>query len=59
MSKEKEVKEEKEDIRHTVIFCINSICLVLIIGLTICANTYIHAVYQLESTKSRNLRFSY
>lgn len=52
-------KKEKEDLRHSIIFASMMMCVFLITGITICVNTYIHAVYELQATKTRYLRHPY
>ena len=41
----------KEDIRHGFILCTATVCVFFITGASICLNTYIQAVYELEKTK--------
>ena len=52
-------KEEKEDISHALVCCVNTVCVVLLFGITICVDTYIKAVYDLEEVKVQNLRHPY
>ena len=52
-------KEEKEDMRHSYIFAATSVCLTLIVAATLCVDTYIKAVYELQATKTRYLRHPY
>ena len=52
-------KEEEEDVRHSYIFAVTSVCMTLIIAATLCVDTYIKAVYELQATKTRYLRHPY
>lgn len=52
-------KEEKEDIRQAYVCCVNTVCVVLLFGITLCVDTYIKAVYELEEAKVHNLRHPY
>lgn len=55
----KKDKEEKEDIRHAYVCCVNTVCVILLFGITVCVDTYIKAVYALEEVKVQNLRHPY
>ena len=52
-------KEEKEDVHHSYIFAVTSVCLTLIMAVTYCVDSYIKAVYELQATKTRYLRHPY
>ncbi len=51
--------ERKEDIRQSIVFCTAIVFIMLLTGLSVCVNTYIQAVYELEMQKTRYLRHPY
>ncbi len=55
----KKDKEDKDDICFAYICCVNTVCVVLLCGITVCLDTYIKAVYALEEVKVQNLRHPY
>lgn len=50
---------KKEDMRETYVLSLTAICLFLIMGSCLAAQTYINAVYELEVAKVHYLRNPY